>query len=214
MRIAYCDSEGKDRSRLIGAFVECHRWFPSRFSETIAWRVHAWLKRRTGISFKWAARIMLEGDGPLRMAGTIRVNSGTRIAVGGERGSADLATSVFIDHGATILAYGKLTIGDHVYIGTAVYIDARGGLSIGAGTQIAPGAKIIAFNHSLHAHEPDTMKGITIGRDVWIGANCVILDGVTIGDGAVVAAGAVVRGNVPPSTLVGGVPAREIRLIV
>jgi acetyltransferase-like isoleucine patch superfamily enzyme len=49
---------------------------------------------------------------------------------------------------------------------------------------------------------------------VWIGANCVILDGVTIGDGAVVAAGAVVRRNVPPSTLVGGVPAREIRLIV
>lgn len=214
MRIAYRDAGGRDRSRLIGALVELHRWLPSRFAEAMSWRVHAWVRRRTRVSFKWAARVTLEGDGLLRLAGTIRVNSGVRIAVAGERGSASFATALFIDNGATILAYGNVAIGDHVYIGTGVYIDGRGGLTIGAGTRIAPGARIIAFNHSLHAHEPDTMKGITIGRDVWIGANCVILDGVTIGDGAVVAAGAVVRRNVPPSTLVGGVPAREIRLIV
>jgi acetyltransferase-like isoleucine patch superfamily enzyme len=214
MRIVYRDQDGRDRSRLIAGIVELHRWLPSRFSEAISWRVHAWVRRRFRLSFKWAARIILEGDGLLRLEGTIRVNSGTRIAVAGERGAASIGNAGMIDHGVTILAYGNVTIGDHVYIGVGAYIDGRGGVSIGAGTRIAPGARIIAFNHSLHAHEPDTMKGITIGRDVWIGTNCVILDGATIGDGAVVAAGAVVRQNVPPATLVGGVPAREIRLII
>ena len=52
---------------------------------------------------------------------------------------------------------------------------------------------------------------ITIGNDVWIGAHCLLMDGVTIGDGALIAAGAVVTKNVAPYTLVGGVPARVIR---
>lgn len=51
----------------------------------------------------------------------------------------------------------------------------------------------------------------TIGSDVWIGARCVVLDGVTIGSGAVVAAGAVVSRDVAPFSVVGGVPARLIR---
>ena len=52
---------------------------------------------------------------------------------------------------------------------------------------------------------------ITIGNDVWLGAHCLVMDGVTIGDGALVAAGAVVAQDVAPYTLVGGVPARVIR---
>jgi acetyltransferase-like isoleucine patch superfamily enzyme len=50
-----------------------------------------------------------------------------------------------------------------------------------------------------------------VGNDVWIGAGCIVLDGVTIGDGAIVAAGAVVTKNVPPYAIVGGVPANVIR---
>lgn len=52
---------------------------------------------------------------------------------------------------------------------------------------------------------------VVIGNDVWIGANVVILPGVTIGDGAVIAAGAIVTKDVPPYSIVGGNPAREIR---
>jgi acetyltransferase-like isoleucine patch superfamily enzyme len=57
----------------------------------------------------------------------------------------------------------------------------------------------------------DELLPTKIGRDVWIGANAVILGGVTIGEGAVVAAGAVVNQDVEPGAVVAGVPARKIR---
>jgi len=55
------------------------------------------------------------------------------------------------------------------------------------------------------------MKEIKIGNDVWIGAHAVILPGVTINDGSVIAAGAVVTRDVPPYSVVGGVPAKAIK---
>lgn len=57
----------------------------------------------------------------------------------------------------------------------------------------------------------DNRGGIVIGNDVWIGFEAVILSGVTIGDGAIIGTRAVVTNNVPPYTIVGGVPARLIR---
>lgn len=57
----------------------------------------------------------------------------------------------------------------------------------------------------------ESTSRITIGNDVWIGASVTILGGVKIGDGAIVAAGAVVTKDVEPYTIVGGVPAKEIR---
>lgn len=56
-----------------------------------------------------------------------------------------------------------------------------------------------------------TKKGITIGNDVWIGMGASILYGITIGDGATIAAGAVVTKDVPPYTVVGGIPAKIIK---
>lgn len=57
----------------------------------------------------------------------------------------------------------------------------------------------------------ETSKKVNIGSDVWVGANCYIKDGITIGHGAIIGAGAIVTKDVPPYSIVAGVPAREIR---
>ena len=54
---------------------------------------------------------------------------------------------------------------------------------------------------------------IIVGKNVWIGSNSTILQGVSIGDGAIVAAGAVVTKDVPANSIVGGIPAKLIRYI-
>lgn len=66
-------------------------------------------------------------------------------------------------------------------------------------------------NHPYEDSAIRNNKAVTIGNDVWIGANVIILPGVVIGDGAVIAAGAVVTKDVEPYSIVGGVPAKEIR---
>ena len=68
------------------------------------------------------------------------------------------------------------------------------------------------WGHGMKVTEAwDNRGGIAVGNDVWIGYEAVILSGVTIGDGAIVAARSVVTKDVPPYTVVGGVPARPIR---
>ncbi|MBL8080160.1 MAG: acyltransferase [Anaerolineales bacterium] len=92
-----------------------------------------------------------------------------------------------------------------------------GGVTIGNNVRIATNTIIVASMHKferidipiyLQGHEA---RGIVIGNDVWIGAGCRILDGVTIGDGSILAAGAVINKDTPPYVIVGGVPARIIR---
>lgn len=112
--------------------------------------------------------------------------------------------------------HGPLTLGADVSVNARASLDGGAvGITIGDGTRIASGAALYAFDHGLAAErpireQPVRSRGITIGRDVWIGANAGVTDGVTIGDGAVVAMGAVVTADVAPNTIVGGIPARVI----
>jgi acetyltransferase-like isoleucine patch superfamily enzyme len=83
---------------------------------------------------------------------------------------------------------------------------------IGDGTRIASGAALYAFDHGLKADrdirdQPVRSRGIRVGRDVWIGANAGVTDGVSLGEHAVVAMGAVVTQDVPAWAIVAGVPA-------
>ena len=107
---------------------------------------------------------------------------------------------------------GGVRLGDRVEVNNFSIVNGTGGVDIGDDTLIGPGVRIISYQHR-HARsatirsQPVIALPIRIGSDVWLGANAVILAGVSIGDGAVVAAGAVVREDVPEYSVVAGVPA-------
>lgn len=112
--------------------------------------------------------------------------------------------------------FGKnIHIGQRVFINACCHFQDHGGIFIGDDCQIGHNVVFATLNHGL---DPKDRKStypapIVIGRNVWIGANATILQGVKIGDNAVVAAGAVVTKEVEPNTIVGGIPARVIRHI-
>lgn len=126
--------------------------------------------------------------------------------------------NVSIHSGVYLFHPENLSIGDHVSIHPMCYLEASGGLTIGNNVSIAHGATIMTESHrydSLDIPIKDQgllFKETIIESDVWIGAKATILYGTTIGSGSIVAAGAVVTKNVPRLAIVGGVPAKVIRL--
>lgn len=104
-----------------------------------------------------------------------------------------------------------LHIGQYSNVGWFTLLDARGGIQIGNNVTIASYAKLITGSHDIQSSNfKAEFKPITIGDYAWICTNSMVLQGVNIGEGAVVAAGAVVNKDVPPYTVVGGVPAKVI----
>jgi acetyltransferase-like isoleucine patch superfamily enzyme len=106
----------------------------------------------------------------------------------------------------------NLHFGKNVFVNAGCHFQDQGGIFIGDGVLIGHNTVFATIDHDL---DPKTRTNhyapIHVGNNVWIGANAVITKGVTIGDGAVIAAGAVVTRDVPPMTIVGGVPARKIK---
>ena len=109
----------------------------------------------------------------------------------------------------------NIHIGRNVFINFCCHFQDQGGVYIGDDVLIGSNVVFTTINHDLdpgkrHLHH---MGEIRIGNRVWIGANATVLAGVTVGDGAVIAAGAVVTEDVPPCTVVGGVPAHVIKTL-
>jgi acetyltransferase-like isoleucine patch superfamily enzyme len=132
--------------------------------------------------------------------------------------NAKIGTNVVYYSGVRVFTGQNLTIGDEVDLAKDVIITTAGGVTIGDRTLVGYRTQILSSNHNV----PDrnsrifgaghTMKPIVIGNDVWIGANCIVVAGVTIGEGAVIGAGSVVTKDIAAFTLAAGVPAKPIRI--
>lgn len=111
-----------------------------------------------------------------------------------------------------------LVVGDDVDFATACVVTTDGGVTIGDRVLIGYGAKILSRNHAVPRGRARIFGGghvskpVDVANDVWIGAQAVLLPGVSIGEGAVIAAGSVVTKSVPPFAVVAGTPARIVRM--
>ena len=138
----------------------------------------------------------------------------------------EIGDNSFVMHGAVLhvynfrnLPHAFIRIGRDSLIGELNVLRGQGGITIGDRVYTAPMVQLLAVNHVYSdptrpmVEQGITAEGIVVEDDVWIGAGAVITDNVRIGKGAVVAAGAVVTQDVPPYTVVGGVPARVLKTI-
>jgi carbonic anhydrase/acetyltransferase-like protein (isoleucine patch superfamily) len=138
----------------------------------------------------------------------------------------EIGPRTIVMHGAVLHVYNfrdmpqsGIKIGSDSLIGEYSVIRGQGGVQIGDRVYTSPFTQIIAVNHVFDdpnrpfVEQGITAEGIIIEDDVWLGAGAIITDGVRVGKGAVVAAGAVVTKDVPPHTVVGGIPAKPLKTI-
>lgn len=133
--------------------------------------------------------INILNDGMIRVGENLYTRNG--IVLLSDGGIIQIGNQVFLNHNVSITSLKRICIGDHVSIGNNVVI--------------------VDHDHDISGGTGFVSSEVVIESHAWIGANCVILRGVTIGEGAVIGAGSVVNKDVPANTIVGGVPAKYIR---
>jgi acetyltransferase-like isoleucine patch superfamily enzyme len=196
-----------------------------------------WVPTVVGIGLRSALyRLILKMDGSaaierhvrLRYASNIRLGHGSYIDedvyIHACPAGVSIGKNTLIMHGAILHVYNfrdlpnaGIWIGDDSLIGEYTVIRGQGGVTIGNRVYTSPMTQLIAVNHIFSDPEKPfivqgiTAQGIVIEDDVWLGANAVITDGVRVGKGAVVAASAVVTRDVPPHTVVAGIPAKVVK---
>jgi acetyltransferase-like isoleucine patch superfamily enzyme len=122
---------------------------------------------------------------------------------------------IWSGHRLTLISgWGRIRIGDRVFVNSGVVIFSAKAITIGNDVAIANEAYLMDTDSHGVEGRPVKEAPIVIGDGSWIGARAIILPGVTIGRRCLVAAGAVVSRDVPDDTLVAGNPAREIRPLV
>jgi len=184
----------------------------------------------TPLFFKSCGKGVVFGKGiTLRIPGKITLGSGTIIddqsvidvrEEGPLPSSIDIGSMVLIGRGTIVSARGgQIKIGSGVNISSYCRIATRSTLEINESVLIAAYVYIGGGNHSFDdssrpiiEQNMSTPKGVKIGKNAWIGAHATIMDGVTIGENAVIGAHALVREDVPANAIVGGVPAKLIKM--
>jgi len=155
----------------------------------------------------WHSKLGAEIDRKCTLGKSVRIDRPTCLSLG-ERGTFE--DNVWIK---IVADHAKVVIGDYCFLGRGSEFDVSEELTIGHHTLIGPNVFITDHNHNFELGTLIMDQGcasapVSIGNDVWIGANVVILPGVTIGNGSVVGAGSVVASHIPENSICAGVPAR------
>jgi len=147
-----------------------------------------------GCSFEnvgyFKSSFVLREGAKFKVNGDFSIYSGCRISI--NKDATFEVGSGYINYGANIACFEHISIGNNVIISENVTIRD-------------------SDDHQITSHDHTITKPIKIEDNVWIGLNVTILKGVTIGEGSIIAAGSLVNKDVPPRTLVGGVPAKVIK---
>lgn len=196
-----------------------------------------WIPTIVGIGLRGILyRLIIKMDGPaaiedgvrLRFASHVRLGRGVYLDQGvylhACPNGIEIGDGTLIMHHAELHVYNfrnmphsGIWVGRNSLIGEYNVIRGQGGVTIGDRVYFAPLVQVLAVNHVYDdpnrpfIEQGITAQGIVIEDDVWVGAGAIITDGVRVGHGAVIGAGAVVTRDVPPHTLVAGVPARVVR---
>lgn len=115
---------------------------------------------------------------------------------------------------------GNLVIGEDCVINSGCVLYTGNGIHIGHRVAIAANCTFAPSNHEYKRRDlpiraqgfKPSKGGIIVENDVWIGANCVLLDGVILGEGCIIAAGSVIRGEIPAFSIYGGNPIKLLGL--
>ena len=172
-------------------------------------RLIARLLRRRYLS-TYGPRLALDGLAFIGGGVTLQIGRGARLELG--RWS-------WVGHGTKIRCHeGVISIGAKTVLGQDCTISAYQRVSIGRECVIADRVMLIDFDHATtEVERPVRLQGIykrdvRVGNNVWVGYGASILRGVRVGDNAIIGTGAVVTRDVPANAVVGGVPARVIRM--
>jgi acetyltransferase-like isoleucine patch superfamily enzyme len=181
-------------------------------------RAHGMLNLSYGrLMVRWAW-LKLRWRGRLQTDGLCFVGPGVKFEIG-PNAVVRLGRWSWIGHGTKLRAHeGEVEIGAKTVIGQECTISAFQHVSIGRECVVADRCMFIDFDHGMvEVERPIRLQGIykkdvRVGHNVWIGYGACFLRGVTVGDNAVVGTSAVVCADVPPDAIVGGVPAKLIRM--
>lgn len=205
------------------AFLSLLGWIPTIVGIGLRGVFYRLILRMEGLA-------AIENNVRLRFTNHIKLGHGVYIDQGAYLHACpqgiEIGPGTIIMHGAILhvynfrsLPHAGIKIGRDSLIGEYSVIRGQGGVQIGDRVYTSPFTQIIAVNHVFEdpnrpfVEQGITAQGIAIEDDVWLGAGAIVTDGIRIGKGAVIAAGAVVTKDVPPHTVVGGIPAKPIKMI-
>lgn len=190
------------------------RWLRERVADLAYW------DRRIGFWRDRARQLLLARE----LEGRLTLEAGARLERGliwrvGDAGRIHLGQGACLREGTELKVDGALEIGPRTLIGAWNVLSVLDRLSIGADCLLAERVSIRDHDHRFDdptlpiAEQGYRVAAVTLGNNVWVGANVVIMKGVTLGDGCVVGANSVVTRDFAPGTVLVGAPARALRTI-